>query len=108
VHAPDGLADELAAAGIVVTAGGVTMLEACRLGRPVIALELARNQRRAVAGLAGDGAVVAATPDTVGEIVRRLANDRSARLALAAAAGAAIDGKGATLVADAIEQVVSQ
>src|SRR5437868_6657859 len=33
VHAPDGLGLELAAADLVVTAGGVTMLEACCLGR---------------------------------------------------------------------------
>lgn len=108
VHARDGLVDELAAAGIVVTAGGVTMLEACRLGRPVIALELAANQHRAVSGLAAESAVMAATPATVGEVVGLLARDRSRRLALATAAGAAIDGKGATRVADAIEQVVSQ
>ena len=48
VHAPDGLAVELAAAGIVVTAGGVALLEACVLGRPIVALALAGNQRQAV------------------------------------------------------------
>ena len=63
--APDGLADELAAARIVVTAGGVTMLEACLLGRPVVALALADNQRQAVSGLEREGAVMVATPETV-------------------------------------------
>jgi spore coat polysaccharide biosynthesis predicted glycosyltransferase SpsG len=108
VRSPDGLTDELAAASIVVTAGGVTMLEACRLARPVIALELALNQRRAVSGLAREGAVVPATPESAAPAVSELAHDRGRRLALGTAAGAAIDGKGATRIADAIEQVVNQ
>ena len=44
LHAPDGLASELAAADLVVTAGGVTMLEACCLGRPIVAFSIAPNQ----------------------------------------------------------------
>ena len=61
VIAPCGLADELAAAPIVVTAGGVSMLESCLLGRATVAVVLAESQRRAVASLAHEGAVVAAT-----------------------------------------------
>lgn len=106
VVAPDGLVGELAAAGVVVTAGGVTMLEACRLGRPVVALALAANQEQAVAGLACDGAVVLATPTTVAAEVGALIRDRSRRFELATAASAAVDGKGATRVADAIEQLL--
>ena len=105
VVAPDGLVGELAAAGVVVTAGGVTMLEACRLGRPVVALALAANQEQAVAGLACDGAVVLATPTTVAAEVGALIRDRSRRFELATAASAAVDGKGATRIADAIEQL---
>ncbi len=108
VHAPDGLTDELAAAGIVVTAGGVTMLEACRLARPVIALELALNQRRAVSGLANAGAVVRATAATAATAITDLIEDGGRRLTLSTAAGSAIDGKGAARIADAIEQIVTQ
>ena len=65
VYAPDGLAPELAAASIVVTAGGVALLEACLLGRPIVALALAENQRQAVHGLGRDHAVVVATAGPV-------------------------------------------
>jgi spore coat polysaccharide biosynthesis predicted glycosyltransferase SpsG len=108
VRAPDGLTDELATASIVVTAGGVTMLEACRLARPVIALELALNQRRAISSLARDNAVVPATPASAAVLVSELVHDRRRRVALGAASATAIDGKGATRIADAIEQVVAQ
>jgi UDP-2,4-diacetamido-2,4,6-trideoxy-beta-L-altropyranose hydrolase len=108
LESPDGLAGEIAAAGIVVTAGGVTMLEACRSGRPVVALALADNQRQAVAGLAAQGAVLFATVSSVAAAVSELARDRGARLALATAASASVDGKGAARVADAIEQLVSR
>ena len=108
VDRPDGLAGELADAGIVVTAGGVTMLEACRLGRPIVALALAPNQEQAVAGLAYEGAVVWATPANAADEVEALALDRGRRLALVTNASAAIDGKGAMRVADAIEQLVSR
>jgi spore coat polysaccharide biosynthesis predicted glycosyltransferase SpsG len=107
VNAPAGLAAEIAAASIVVTAGGVTMLEACRTGRPVVALALVDNQRQGVDGLAALEAVAVATPDTVGETVAALAADARRRLALATAASTAIDGKGAIRVADAIERMVS-
>lgn len=107
VESPAGLAREIATAGIVVTAGGVTMLEACRTGRPVVAMALAGNQRQAVAGLAAVGAVVTATAATAADVVGELAGDRGLRLALATAAGASIDGKGPTRIADAIEQQVS-
>jgi len=93
---------------VVVTAGGVTMLEACRLGRPVVALALAANQEQAVAGLACDGAVVLATATTVAAEVGALIRDRTRRFELATAASAAVDGKGATRVVDAIEQLTSR
>ena len=106
VHAPAGLAAEIAAASIVVTAGGVALLEACLLGRPTVALALAENQRQAVHGLARDHAVIAATADTVTNAVCALIDDRTQRVALAVAARSAVDGKGATRVADTIEQLV--
>ena len=108
VHSPDGLASELAAASVVVTAGGVALLEACLLGRPIVALALAENQRQAVFGLEREGAVTAATPEAVPDVVGTLLADRSRRIELANAARSAIDGKGPTRVVDVLEQLVSR
>ncbi len=108
VHAPSGLAPELAAAGIVVTAGGVALLEACLLGRPIVALALAGNQRQAVVGLEGEGAVVVATPETVGDAVAELVKNEPRRAALSAAARASINGSGASRVVDMLEQLMAR
>jgi spore coat polysaccharide biosynthesis predicted glycosyltransferase SpsG len=108
VHAPAGLAFELAAAGIVVTAGGVALLEACLLGRPVVALALAGNQRQAVFGLERESAVMVATPETVAEAVAALVKDDHRRIALARAARVSISGDGAARVVDTLEQLASR
>jgi spore coat polysaccharide biosynthesis predicted glycosyltransferase SpsG len=108
VHAPNGLAGELAAASLVVTAGGVALLEACLLGRPIVAMALADNQRQAVAGLERESAVMVATPETVVDAVRTLMADRARRVTLSVTARSAIDGKGAARVADTLEQLVSR
>jgi spore coat polysaccharide biosynthesis predicted glycosyltransferase SpsG len=108
VHAPEGLAFELAAAGIVVTAGGVALLEACLLGRPIVALALAGNQRRAVVGLERESAVMVATPETVAGAVTALVKDDHRRIALARAARVAINGDGAERVIAVLEQLTSR
>ncbi|MGO9875097.1 MAG: hypothetical protein ACLPVY_14980 [Acidimicrobiia bacterium] len=108
VWAPDGLIRELASASVVVTAGGVSLLESCRLGRPIVAVTLADNQRQAVFGLEQEGAVIVATPHTVVDAVRSLIDDRLRRQRLSAAARSAIDGKGAARIADTLEQLVSR
>jgi spore coat polysaccharide biosynthesis predicted glycosyltransferase SpsG len=105
VHARGGLAYEMGAASIVVTAGGVALLEACALGRPAIAIPIAENQRQAVAGLHGAGAVLAATPATVGEAIRALVEDADRRAALSDSARTTVDGKGPARVVDAIEEL---
>jgi spore coat polysaccharide biosynthesis predicted glycosyltransferase SpsG len=105
VHARDGLAYEMASASIVVTAGGVALLESCALGRPTIAVAVADNQRQAVAGLAAAGAIVAATPETVADALRRLIGDAGERTALGESARVALDGKGPARVVDAIEEL---
>jgi spore coat polysaccharide biosynthesis predicted glycosyltransferase SpsG len=99
VVAPPSLADELAAAPVVVTAGGIAMLEACLLERCVVAMVVAENQRVAVEQLAAAGAVHAATPELVAATVARLAADPHARATVASAAAAVIDGHGADRVA---------
>lgn len=99
VHAPASLADELASASVVVTAGGVSMLEACLLGRAVVAVIVAENQRVAVESLAAAGAVVAVEVDAVAAAVTALVSDPGRRAALAEAATRALDGHGAQRVA---------
>ena len=86
--------------GIVVTAGGVALLEACLLGRPIVALALAGNQRQAVCGLEREGAVVVATPETAADVVARWSTTEHAGSLSATAARAAVDGKGAARVVD--------
>ena len=102
VHAPDGLGPELAAADMVVTAGGVTMLEACCLGRPVVSFSIAQGQGRALAGAAHVGAVVAVDVMSAAEVATRLAGDVNARSRLATSARILVDGQGSARVAAVI------
>ena len=71
VHAPAGLTDEMAAASIVVTAGGVALLESCALGRPTIAVPIADNQQQAVAPRRRRPLVRQATPAPGNTTMRR-------------------------------------
>jgi spore coat polysaccharide biosynthesis predicted glycosyltransferase SpsG len=104
VH-PDGLENELGRADLVVTAGGVTMLEAMRLGRPVVAVITADNQRRAVRGAADAGAIIETGASTAADIAAELVHDRPRRLQLAARAARYIDGEGGARVAAALDDV---
>ena len=80
-------AAELAAADIVVTAGGVTMLEACCLGRPVVAFSIAHGPgpRAGGRGARRRGAS-RSTSSSAAEVAARLANDVNARSRLATSA----------------------
>jgi UDP-2,4-diacetamido-2,4,6-trideoxy-beta-L-altropyranose hydrolase len=102
VHAPEGLGPELAAADVVVTAGGVTMLEACCLGRPVVAFSIAPGQGRALAGAAHVGAVLAVDVSSAADVAARLARDEAARRRLANTARVLVDGQGSARVAAVI------
>jgi UDP-2,4-diacetamido-2,4,6-trideoxy-beta-L-altropyranose hydrolase len=102
VHAPDGLGPELAAADVVVTAGGVTMLEACCLGRPTVAFSIAPGQGRALAGAAHVGAVVAVDVGSAADVAARLARDVNARSRLSTSARVLVDGQGSARVAAVI------
>lgn len=102
VHAPDGLVTEIVGSDLVVTAGGVTLLESVALGVPTVAVVLAANQRRNVDGVVGAGAALAADLDRVSDVVTRLVADPVLRDDLATAGPALIDGHGANRVADAI------
>lgn len=102
VIAPDSLAHDLAAADLVVTAGGVTMLESLRLGRPTVVIELADNQHRAIAGAAAHSAIRPSSVERVATDVSTLAEDVVERRRLATAAALYVDGRGARRVAEAL------
>jgi UDP-2,4-diacetamido-2,4,6-trideoxy-beta-L-altropyranose hydrolase len=108
VNAPEGLGPELAAADLVVTAGGVTMLEACCLGRPVVAFSIAPGQSRALAGAARVGAVMAVDVASAAEVAARLARDVDARRRFAKSARVLVDGQGAARVAAVIAGMARQ
>jgi UDP-2,4-diacetamido-2,4,6-trideoxy-beta-L-altropyranose hydrolase len=108
VHAPDGLGPELAAADLVVTAGGVTMLEACCLGRPAVAFSSAAGQGRALAGAALVGAVVAVDVASAADVAARLARDVDARRRLATSARVLVDSQGSARVAAIIAGMARQ
>jgi len=61
-----------------------------------------------VYGLVNEGAVTAATPESVVDAARALICDRTRRVTLSVMARSAIDGKGAARVADTLEQLVSR
>jgi UDP-2,4-diacetamido-2,4,6-trideoxy-beta-L-altropyranose hydrolase len=102
ITAPDGLGARLSGADIVVTAGGITMLESLALGRPTIAVVTADNQRMQVSGVADAGAAWTASADTAATRTRSLAEDPAARRTLASAARALIDGDGPRRLAEEI------
>ncbi|MHB8669434.1 MAG: hypothetical protein ACYDAD_02555 [Acidimicrobiales bacterium] len=95
VAASDGLAAQLSWADVVVTAGGVTFLEALCLGRPTVAVAIADNQRRAVSGASRVGAAIAAEPGEAASVVASLVADPPRRRELAERAAALVDGRGA-------------
>ncbi len=102
MHTPEGLGPELASADVVVTAGGVTMLEACCLGRPTVAFSIAPGQSRTLAGAAHVGAVLAVDVTSAAGVAARLAGDLNARSRLSATARVLVDGQGAAQVAAVI------
>ncbi len=101
-----GLLPELAAADLVVTAGGVTLVESLLLGRPTIALTLAANQHRAVAGIAEAGGAIGMPEGTSGEIILRsvieLVGDAVVRQELGRTGATLVDGRGPQRVAEAL------
>jgi UDP-2,4-diacetamido-2,4,6-trideoxy-beta-L-altropyranose hydrolase len=105
VHAPQGLADELAAADLVVTAGGVTLLESLLRGLPTVAVPIAANQETAVRSVAASGAALRAELHDVAEAVEHLVRNHDERRALAARARASIDANGARRVATEVARV---
>lgn len=104
-HVVDGLAPDLATSDLVVTAGGVTLLEALALGRPTVVVVTAENQRIAAEHVASAGAAVLSTADAAARDAVALATDPARRRALSKRAAELIDGRGADRVAAAIVEL---
>ncbi len=58
IEAPEGLAAELASATVAVTAGGVTLFEACALGIPAVALPVVPPQQLTIQAVARTGSAL--------------------------------------------------
>jgi spore coat polysaccharide biosynthesis predicted glycosyltransferase SpsG len=102
VRSDCGLAADLAAADVVVTAAGVTMLESLALGRPTVAFVVADNQRRTFDGVVAAGAALGSTRATAAADAVALFGDPERRRVLSRSARAVVDGRGAARVAEAV------
>ena len=99
-------------AHLAVTAGGSTCHELACLGVPFLACPLAENQTGLCAGYAEAGAgrlldhSLTGFVDALGDAVARLAEDKAARQAMAAAGRSLIDGRGASRIVEAIDTLI--
>lgn len=99
---------QVAHADMVVSAGGVGLLECLAAGRPCIAITTADNQEMNVTAVSDSRAAVCLgrisdlSPDALAAQISLLAKDDVLRAALARAAQEAVDGCGAARVAVAI------
>jgi spore coat polysaccharide biosynthesis predicted glycosyltransferase SpsG len=110
VERPASLLAELAAADLVVCAGGQTALESLASGRATVAVVTAENQLAQVQLLESLGAVrsvYSGRPETVAETVAGLAADRAERERLASRGPELIDGYGALRVAYRVERLLA-
>ena len=110
-----GFRKNLASATVAVLAGGVTLYEACALGVPAVGVSIVRAQRKAVAGLARQGAVIdggrarstTATAVRIARLVVGLLDDATRRKRLSRAGRQIVDGRGATRVAAALRALIN-
>jgi UDP-2,4-diacetamido-2,4,6-trideoxy-beta-L-altropyranose hydrolase len=105
--APD-MANLMTNADVAIGACGTTTWERCCLGLPSVLVVLADNQRPISVALerAGAAKVVSylahANPDMIATLVVELSNNTRARIAMAAAAAAIVDGKGVERICKSI------
>jgi UDP-2,4-diacetamido-2,4,6-trideoxy-beta-L-altropyranose hydrolase len=103
-QAPSSLALLIAGADVVISAAGSGCWEVCCVGRPLIAVQTAENQRHVVAMLRHSGGAI--TLERLDEDMFMAAWERirdfAVRRLLAASAQALVDGMGAARVADAL------
>ncbi len=96
IHQPHGLGEALAMASVAVTAGGVTIYEACALGTPIVGFPVTIAQRQTTAAMAARGAAIDASAPTRARALRRAARAVAASVRVAGArAGAWNEGAGA-------------
>lgn len=96
-------------ADLAISGGGQTTYELAATGTPALAIEMADNQAASLAALAEAGTLVAVgragSPDlesTLTAELTALAKDRERRAAMSRRARAAVDGRGARRVAEAL------
>ncbi|MCA1655425.1 MAG: bifunctional UDP-2,4-diacetamido-2,4,6-trideoxy-beta-L-altropyranose hydrolase/GNAT family N-acetyltransferase, partial [Pseudonocardiaceae bacterium] len=99
-----GLPALFAAADLVVSAAGVTLLELCCIGVPVALTQVADNQAAGYAAAVAQGlaAGLGTDPREHTEVLRALLVDPARRQAMADTAKATVDGRGADRVLDAM------
>ncbi len=93
-----------------IGSGGGAAWERCCLGAPTLAVQIAQNQQAVLPLLAQHGAVAWVDPPSglaIGDAVARLVKEPRARLALARAGRALVDGKGSSRVAAVMQMSVS-
>lgn len=102
INAPTGLLSAIATSTVVVTAAGVTMLEALAAGRPVVAVIAADNQARQARAAASAGAIVLTTAERAASAAEIILRDPALRVSLRSAGLAYVDTRGAQRVAQAV------
>jgi UDP-N-acetylglucosamine:LPS N-acetylglucosamine transferase len=115
VSTPDTrLPERLAGADLVVSAAGVTLLEACCIGVPTALVLLVDNQEAGYHAAVEQGLAVGLgraqeldASDTASAVLADLLSDARRRRAMASAAAAAVDGLGAARVLDEAARLVS-
>jgi spore coat polysaccharide biosynthesis predicted glycosyltransferase SpsG len=114
--APSGFDAALADADVVVTAGGVTLYEACSLGVPSVAVAVAGSQLPTIESVAARGATIdggvleRGTSSGDARVLRgvdRLLADPSLRRRLGACGRRLVDGRGAERVAAALRRLMA-
>ena len=102
------LAELFAWADLIVTAGGVTCLEAACVGVPTLVLCIVDNQRRAAEGIVRRGLArdlgdhASLTRERFSQALTELRSQPQARSEMVAAQHAAVDGEGAERAAAAL------
>lgn len=117
IASPASFETDLARAGVAVVGAGTTLWEGAHLGTPLVAVVVAENQEPpagAAARLgfvevvdARPGAAGPAAVDEIGGVVSRLLGDDDRRAALGRRGRAAVDGQGATRVANALANLIA-
>lgn len=108
---PSSMARVFAWADLAVLAGGASIWEALCLGVPAIGIAIADNQVPAAEALGRDGLwhylgrAETVTEGQIADAVARLLADPGERRRLSEAGRAAVDGKGADRVAEALERL---